>query len=576
MQKGVTKKFFFGKIVIKNKRGRMEKTIKLNYNNHVIKEFKAGTKILDIVPSFKKYYNYDILAAKFENGILELGDTITRSGAITFYDRSSRAGNDIYSRSVQFILLLAVKRILGPSSEIITQHSIDKGIYYEIEDNHFDKPILKRIEAEMRKIVEEDLVFTKLSVSRLDAMHFFKKRNQMDKVKVLKYISNTYINLYKLDNLYDYFYGQMAYSTKSIDSFKLTYIKGNGFVLSYPDVYNPECTLDYKHHNMIFNTFLDYTRWGNNIGISNAADLNALVSTGEFERLIHLAEAYYNSQLAYVAEQIHQNKDNIKLVLIAGPSSSGKTTTSKKLEVYLQSRGIHTHQISIDDYFVNKIDTPLDEHGQLDLESLRAVDVDLFNRHLTQLLEGEKVLLPQYNFITGEREYKNKWLQIGENDIIIIEGLHGLNEELTLSIERKNKYKIYISPLTQLNIDNHNRIYTSDTRKLRRIVRDNRHRGYSASDTLKLWSNIRNGEEKYIFPFQDDADIVINSALIYELGVLKTYAEPLLFSVEENDEMYAEALRLINFLRNLLPIPSDSVPGDSVLREFIGGSYFKD
>ena len=428
----------------------------------------------------------------------------------------------------------------------------------------------------MRKIVEEDLVFTKLSVSRLDAMHFFKKRNQMDKVKVLKYISNTYINLYKLDNLYDYFYGQMAYSTKSIDSFKLTYIKGNGFVLSYPDVYNPECTLDYKHHNMIFNTFLDYTRWGNNIGISNAADLNALVSTGEFERLIHLAEAYYNSQLAYVAEQIHQNKDNIKLVLIAGPSSSGKTTTSKKLEVYLQSRGIHTHQISIDDYFVNKIDTPLDEHGQLDLESLRAVDVDLFNRHLTQLLEGEKVLLPQYNFITGEREYKNKWLQIGENDIIIIEGLHGLNEELTLSHERKNKYKIYISPLTQLNIDNHNRIYTSDTRKLRRIVRDNRHRGYSASDTLKLWSNIRNGEEKYIFPFQDDADIVINSALIYELGVLKTYAEPLLFSVEENDEMYAEALRLINFLRNLLPIPSDSVPGDSVLREFIGGSYFKD
>ncbi len=576
MQKGVTKKFFFGKIVIKNKRDRMEKTIKLNYNNHVIKEFKAGTKILDIVPSFKKYYNYDILAAKFENGILELGDTITRSGAITFYDRSSRAGNDIYSRSVQFILLLAVKRILGPSSEIITQHSIDKGIYYEIEDNHFDKPILKRIEAEMRKIVEEDLVFTKLSVSRLDAMHFFKKRNQMDKVKVLKYISNTYINLYKLDNLYDYFYGQMAYSTKSIDSFKLTYIKGNGFVLSYPDVYNPECTLDYKHHNMIFNTFLDYTRWGNNIGISNAADLNALVSTGEFERLIHLAEAYYNSQLAYVAEQIHQNKDNIKLVLIAGPSSSGKTTTSKKLEVYLQSRGIHTHQISIDDYFVNKIDTPLDEHGQLDLESLRAVDVDLFNRHLTQLLEGEKVLLPQYNFITGEREYKNKWLQIGENDIIIIEGLHGLNEELTLSIERKNKYKIYISPLTQLNIDNHNRIYTSDTRKLRRIVRDNRYRGYSASDTLKLWSNIRNGEEKYIFPFQDDADIVINSALIYELGVLKTYAEPLLFSVEENDEMYAEALRLINFLRNLLPIPSDSVPGDSVLREFIGGSYFKD
>lgn len=554
----------------------MNKTVKLNYKNQITKEFEEDTRLIEVAPSFKKYYNYDILAAKLDNEILELGDTISKGGMIEFYDRSSKVGNDIYARSIQFILVLAVKRVMGMDAEVIIEHSIDKGVYCEILDEKFDKPILKKIEAEMKKITEEDLIFTKLSVSRIDAMDFFKKRKQIDKMQALKYISNTYVNLYRLDTVYDYFYGEMAYSTRAINSYKLTYIKGNGFVLSYPDIYNPECTLDYKHHNMIFNTFLDYTRWGHNIGIENAANLNAVISKGEYEKLIHLAEAYYNSQLARVAEEVYRNKENIKMVLIAGPSSSGKTTTSKKLEVYLQSRGIHTHQISIDDYFVNKIDTPLDEHGDLDFESLKAVDVDLFNRHLTKLLEGEKVLLPQYNFITGEREYKKKWLQLQKDDVIIIEGLHAMNEDLTLSIERKNKFKIYISPLTQLNIDNHNRICTTDTRKLRRIVRDNKHRGYSASDTLKQWRKIRDGEEKNIFPYQDDADTVINSALIYELGVLKTYVEPLLFSVEEDDEMYPEALRLINFLRNLLPIPSDNVPVDSVLREFIGGSCFKD
>lgn len=554
----------------------MSKMVKVNYKNLIIKEYKEETKVIDIIEDFKKYYNYDILAAKLDNEIVELSDPITKNCTIDFFDRSTMVGNEVYARSVQFMLILAVKRILGAESEINIEHSIDKGIYCEITKGDLDKPILKKIEEEMKNISKEDLIFTKMSVSRIDAMHFYKKRKQIDKVKALKYISNTYINLYRLDNIYDYFYGEMAYSTKAMNDFKLTYIKGNSFVLSYPNVSNPECTLDYKHHNMIFDTFLDYTRWGKLIQISNAAELNEVVSKGKYEQLIHLAEAYFNNQLAYAAEKIYENKENIKIVLIAGPSSSGKTTTAKKLEVYLRSKGINTYPISVDDYFVNKLDTPVDENGQLDLESLRAVDVSLFNKHLSNLLEGEKVLLPTYNFIKGEREYGKKWVQLQKNDVIIIEGLHGLNEELTLSIERKNKFKIYISPLTQLNIDNHNRIHTSDTRKLRRIVRDNKHRGYDAAETLKHWDKIREGEEKYIFPYQDDADIVVNSALVYELGVLKTYAEPLLFSVEETDEMYPEALRLINFLRNLLPIPSDTVPSDSVIREFIGGSCFKD
>ena len=550
------------------------KMVKVNYRGIETKEFLEDTSLLEISDSFKKYYNYPILVAKVDNDITGLAELVTKKSDIDFYDRSSVIGNTIYARSAQFILIVAVKQVLGEGAEVIIEHSIDKGVYCEIKNCDIDKPVLRKIESKMHEIVAEDLKFTKVSVSRIDAIKYFRKKKRMDKVNVLKYISNTYVNLYRLDDVYDYFYGELAYSTKAIDDFKLTYIKDNGFVLSCPDIYNPECTLDYKHHKMLFDTFLDYTKWGRILKISNAADLNEVVSTGKYGDLIRISEAYYNGQLSEIADRVYDNKKNIKIILIAGPSSSGKTTTSKKLEIYLKSKGLRTHQISIDDYFINRDKTPLDEHGERDLESLRAVDIDLLNRHLIKLFDGEKVLLPEYNFMTGEREYRKKWLQMGEDDIIIIEGLHALNEDLTISIPRRNKFKIYISPLTQLNIDNHNHIHTSDTRKLRRIIRDNKFRNYNAADTLKMWEKISYGEERYIFPFQDDADMIINSALVYELGVLKTYAEPLLFSVSENDPVYPEALRLINFLRNFLPIPSEEVPDDSVLREFIGNSCF--
>ncbi len=550
------------------------KMVKVNYRGIETKEFLEDTSLLEISDSFKKYYNYPILVAKVDNDITGLAEPVTKKSDIDFYDRSSVIGNTIYARSAQFILIVAVKQVLGEGAEVIIEHSIDKGVYCEIKNCDIDKPVLRKIESKMHEIVAEDLKFTKVSVSRIDAIKYFRKKKRMDKVNVLKYISNTYVNLYRLDDVYDYFYGELAYSTKAIDDFKLTYIKDNGFVLSCPDIYNPECTLDYKHHKMLFDTFLDYTKWGRILKISNAADLNEVVSTGKYGDLIRISEAYYNGQLSEIADRVYDNKKNIKIILIAGPSSSGKTTTSKKLEIYLKSKGLRTHQISIDDYFINRDKTPLDEHGDRDLESLRAVDIDLLNRHLIKLFDGEKVLLPEYNFMTGEREYRKKWLQMDEDDIIIIEGLHALNEDLTISIPRRNKFKIYISPLTQLNIDNHNHIHTSDTRKLRRIIRDNKFRNYNAADTLKMWEKISYGEERYIFPFQDDADMIINSALVYELGVLKTYAEPLLFSVSENDPVYPEALRLINFLRNFLPIPSEEVPDDSVLREFIGNSCF--
>lgn len=552
----------------------MPRTIKVNYKDLETKEFQMGVSLLEISKSFSQYYNYPILIGKVDNDMTELCEPITRSCMVDFYDRSSGVGNSIYGRTAQFMLILAVKKVLGESVEIIIQHSIDKGFYCEIPEVTLDRSIVEKIETKMHEIVEQDYVINKVSVSRFDAIKYFKKKKQLDKVKVLKYISNSYINLYRIDDLYDYFYGELAYSTGQIDDFKLTYIKDSGLVLSYPTTYNPECTLDYVHHNMLFSTFLNYTKWGSQIGVSNAADLNEIVSQGKYDDLIRLAETYYNGQLTRIADQIAENKKNIKLILIAGPSSSGKTTTAKKLEVYLQSKGIRTHQISIDDYFYDRDKAPRLENGEFDFESLNAIDVTLFNKHLGKLLDGEKVELPQYNFMYGKREYKGKTLQIENDDVIIIEGLHALNDDLTISIERKYKYKIYISPLTQLNIDNHNRIHTSDTRKLRRIIRDNKYRSRSAAETLKMWKTVREGEEKYIFPYQDQADVIINSALIYELGILKTYAEPLLFSVPEDDDMYPEALRLINFLRNFLPIPSDNIPNDSILREFIGESCF--
>lgn len=552
----------------------MEKVIKVNYQNKEIKEFINETTLLEISESFKRYYNYPILIANVNNDLVELSEKVTGKCKVDFYDRSSLVGRAVYERSACFMLIVATRKVLGETAELYVEHSMDNGIFCRVKGVEFDKPVMRKIEETMRELSKQDLHFSKVSVARIDAINYFKKKHQLDKVRVLKYISNTYVNLYRLDDVYDYFFGEMAYSTGQIDEFKLTFIKDNGFILSLPTIANPECTLDYVHHSMVFNSFLKYTEWGNTVGISDAADLNEIVSKGNYNEVIRLSEAYYESQLTRIADKIYDDRKNIKMVLLAGPSSSGKTTTAKKLCVYLQSKGFKTHTISIDDYFLSREDTPKNEFGEYDFESIRAIDTNLFNKHLTKLLAGEKVLLPEYNFITGKKEFHRNYLQLGENDIIVIEGLHALNDELTMAIDRRNKYKIFISPLTQLNVDHHNRIHTSDTRKLRRIIRDNKYRGYSASATLKMWRNISDGEFKWIYPFQDDTDSIINSALVYELGVLKTYAEPLLFSVEETDDMYPEAIRLINFLRNFLPIPSDEVPKDSVLREFIGGSGF--
>ena len=553
----------------------MDKMIEVNYKGKDSKQFLEGTTLFEISYDYKKFYNYPILIAKVNNEIEELSHKIYKRSNIDFYDRSTIIGNTIYGRSLQFILVLAVKRVLGKEADVLIEHSMDKGFYCEIQGVDINLKMLKDVENGMKEIVSRNLLFHKISVSRSDAIAYFKKHKQIDKVKVLSYISNSYVNLYQLEDVYDYFYGDLAYSTGQIDSFILTYIKNNGFVVSYPTISNPECTLDYIHREKLFNKFLEYTNWGRQLKISNAADLNDLIANGKYKEVIQISEYYSNIQLMDIAKEIYDNRKTIKLVLLAGPTSSGKTTTAKKLELFLQASGVKTHQISVDNYFLPREKTPKTEDGEYDFESIRAIDINLFNRHLNKLINNEKVLLPEFNFITGKREYHKNWLQIGDDDVIILEGLHALNNELTLVVDRKNKYKIYVSPLTQLNIDKHNRIHTSDIRRLRRIVRDNQYRGYSASDTLHRWKEVTKGEEKNVFSLQDDVDVVVNSALIYEIGVLKTFVEPLLFSVNENDEVYPEAIGLINLLRNFLPIPTEDIPKDSVLREFIGHSFFK-
>lgn len=554
----------------------MARIVKVLFGDKECFEVEAETPVHDVALLAQKYFNFPIVVAKMDNEIVGLDCPVIRKCNIEFFDRSDSIGNDVYANSVHMMMVLAVKRILGKNTDVFIQNSIDNGVCCSIlsENIKVDKDVIKSIENEMDKIVKENLLFTNISVRRMDAIKYFNKIKEYDKANVLKYMTDTYVTLQRLDDYYDFYFTTLAYSTKDIPDYKLTYIKDNSFVLSVPSIYNPEHTLNYKHVPIVYDTFNDYNKWEKSIGINTVSDLNRFVSEGKTKDVVRMSELHYEGQLHDIADKISERKDSVKLVLLAGPSSSGKTTSAKKLSYYLKTKGFNTITLSTDDYFLERDETPKDDSGEYDFESINAIDLKLFNTQMTKLLKGEKVLTPEYNFIEGRKEFKKRWLQLGEKDIIVIEGLHCLNEELTSSIPRKNKFKIFIGPFTQLNIDNHIRIHTSDTRRLRRIIRDNRTRGYAASDTLAMWYKIREGEIKYIYPYERDADAIINSALVYELGVLKTYAEPLLFSVKEDDAMYPEALRLINFLENILPIPSDDIPKDSVLREFIGGSGF--
>lgn len=514
------------------------------------------------------------LVVKANNDIRELTDKASYSQNIEFLDCMSSIGNKIYENGLNYVLEYAFKRICGNEATIKCEHSADKGLYFSVSGIKFDQSILDNIKNEMKQIIELDIPFIKCNVLRKEAINYFKKNNRPDLVNVLNFVSNSYINLYKLDNMYNYFYSKMPYSTGCLSVFDLTYVEPDGLVLQYPNQYIGMEVKSYVHHKGVFDTFQSYTKWLNQIGISSSYELNKSICDSKINDIICINEMFQNNNLLNIAREISSRKE-IKIVLIAGPSSSGKTTTSKKLSLYLRSLGLTPHPIGLDDYFLDREECVKDENGNFDFESVNALDLNLFNDHLTRLLNKEMVKIPTFDFIEGKKVYGKRTLQLGDNDILVVEGLHGLNEILTSSIPRENKYKIYISPLTSLNIDNSNRLRSTDMRLMRRMVRDNRTRGYNSSMTLKSWKTVREGEEKYVFPFQDEADIVFNTSLVYEVGLLKTYVEPLLFAVDNNDPNYYEAIRLLNILRLFLPIPSDNIPKDSILREFIGGSTFE-
>lgn len=533
-----------------------------------------GTTYKEIADRYRDHFEFEPLLGVANNDYVDLGDVIDKSCVVDFFDRSSHPGYETYFRTAKFLLIVAIKDLLGISTDVITEFSIDNGIYCTLKGTILTEKLVEDLEKYMYKLVSEDHKTKKINGQRLEAMKYYKMYNRMDKVESLRYVSNTYITLYKIGGFHDYLYGELAYSSGQIDSFKLTYIDENGFVLSLPTLENPRITKNFKNHKLLFDKFMEYKKWGKLINTSTSADLNKVVREAKVDHLINLAEAFYDSQLTHIVDDIESRNGKVKLVLLAGPSSSGKTTTARKLDIYLRSRGFVTHSISLDDYFIPLAIRPLDKNGNPEFESVRALDAKLFNKNMEDVLAGKKVSLPTYNFATCDREFNGNYLELGEKDVIIVEGLHALNDVLTESIPKSQKYKIFISPLSNLNVDNHNHIHTSDIRKLRRIVRDSKTRGYTASDTLTRWPSIAEGEFENIYRFQDGADTILNSFLIYEFGVLKVYVEPLLYNVDESDVVYAEALRLINLLRNFLPVPSDSIPVNSVLREFIGGSCF--
>ena len=535
-------------------------------------EYSKDTTLQEIYMEHQLEFRFPIIIARVNGRLKELSSTLSEDCEVEFLDLTSSEGNRVHVNGLIFILLYCINKLYGNGANILVQHSLDKGVYIKTSFK-LTEVKLAAIEALVKEGIKKDMPITKLTIDRIEAMNYFKEIGDETKSGVMKYNTDNYITLYRLGNIYDYFYSLMAPSTGKLKDFALTYINDHGFVLRFPTIYINDKIKKYQHHPNMFKVFEEYRGWADLIGVRNSVDLNRIVSTGKISDLIKMDEAVQTHRLLSIAKEIFDNRKRIKIVLLAGPSSSGKTTTSKKLCLYLNILGFHPVTVEMDDYFVDREKTPKDENGNYDFECLEAMDIKLFDKQMQELLDGKKVTLPKYNFALGKSE-KGKDLQLEDNDIIIIEGIHSLDTKILTSISREKKYKIYISPLTELNMDNHNRISTTDNRLLRRIIRDNRTRNYRVEHTLAQWASVRAGEEKYIFPYQDESDAMINSAAIYEIGVLKTYVEPLLYSVEPDSPQYEEAKRLINFLRLFLPIPSESIPEDAIIREFIGGSYF--
>lgn len=528
------------------------------------------TTLQELAERYQKNYDSVIVLACVNGKLRELNKEVKKSGEVTFLTMADRDGKRTYRRSVTLLMQKAVENLWQDKVKVRVYYSLGEGYYCELRGRDSDTEAIEKIREEMRKLVNENLPIQKCSVKTEEAEQFFKDRGMKDKERLLHYRRSSRVNIYSLDGLEDYYYGYMVPSTGFLTLFDLEKYE-EGFVLLFP---NKNGTMEpLQTSNKLYHTLRESRRWSRMLGVGTIGALNDAIAAGKGEQIILLQEALMEERIGALAEEIAQNKD-AKFVMIAGPSSSGKTTFSNRLSIQLLAKGRKPHPIGLDDYYDDREKCPRDENGNLDFECLEALDVEQFNKDMTRLLAGECVDMPSFNFKTGKREYRGRKLQLGKDDILVIEGIHGLNDKLSYSLPAESKFKIYISALTQLNIDEHNPLPTTDCRLLRRIVRDARTRGTSARETIAMWDSVRRGEEKNIFPFQDSADVMFNSALLYEIAVLKVYAEPLLFQIPRDSAEYFEAKRLLKFLDYFLPLPTEGIAQSSLVREFVGGSCF--
>lgn len=539
------------------------------------REYPYGTSYGEIVEEYKDSTRYPIVLVIKDGKLCELHKKLKKDGVLEFITTGDEIGHQTYKRSASLLLLKAIYHVAGHKNikKVTLHYSVDAGYYYTIDGNvEITEAFLAQVKTYMLELAEKKIPIRKRSVGTNEAIEIFHQHGMYDKEKLFRFRRVSRVNIYSLDGFEDYFYGFMVNHTGYLKHFEL-YPYDNGLVLQLPTQANPSEVPPFCPRPKIFRIQKESERWGETMQADTVGALNEQIVKKGASQLLLIAEALQESKISQIARIIAENKDK-KFVMIAGPSSSGKTTFSHRLSIQLSAHGLRPHPIAVDNYFVNRPDTPLDENGNYNFECLEAIDVKQFNEDMVRLLKGEEVELPYFNFKTGQREYRGDYLKLGKEDVLVIEGIHCLNDKLSSSLPTESKFKIYISALTQLNIDEHNRIPTTDGRLIRRIVRDARTRGASAKQTIAMWNSVRRGEEENIFPYQESADVMFNSALIYELAVLKLYAEPLLFSIEPGEPEYNEAKRLLKFLDYFLGIPGESIPSNSILREFIGGGCF--
>ena len=554
----------------------MEQTMLNVTVNGSTRQYPAGTPFRVIAADHQAEIPHDILLVNRDGKLRELHKVLDRNCALSFITAADKPGRQTYERSAILLMLKAFYDTVGRENveRITVEFSLSNALFCRAKGQFTpDKALLERVEARMRELAAQALPIEKRSVNIDDAVAMFRACGLEDKARLLSYRINSHVNVYTLDGFTDYFYGYMVPDTGYLKWFALESF-ADGFILRLPDQADPEKLGDFKPPMKVFQAMHEAEDLSAVLHISDVGEMNDVISRGQATQMILSHEAMMEKQIGDIAHEIAARK-GVRFVMIAGPSSSGKTTFSHRLSTQLIACGLRPHAIATDNYFRNRADTPRDERGEYDFECLGAMDVEGFNRDMNRLLNGETVEMPTYNFIKGVREYNGETLTLGENDVLVIEGIHCLNDEFSKALPKESKYRIYISCLTTLNVDDHNRIPTTDARLLRRIERDARTRGYGARATIKMWPSVRRGEEENIFPYQDSAETVFNSALIYETALLKPYVEPLLFGVPHDCPEYLEAKRLLKFLNYFLPLPADNVPKTSLLREFVGGGCYK-